>query len=177
MSWMYYTLGPLLCGVGFLLLFFELSYRKPSNGKTRDLMPVQSTKRMLDVPCDLKRLKEVRKFVSEICRECGICENTMYDLQLAASELAANVIRHALDCDTSKSFSLEMRVTPQSSILEFRHDGHPFDPDTAEIPEPKFDGSQDHGFGLFLIRKIMDQCTYTKEKDGMNRVVLVRRLN
>jgi anti-sigma regulatory factor (Ser/Thr protein kinase) len=140
-------------------------------------MSVETIERMLEVPCDLQRLKQVRAFVCDACRESGVVEETMYDLQIAASELAANIMRHAMECDKNRSFTVEIKLTPQTAQLVFLHDGKPFNPNNEVVPEPKFDGTQDHGFGLFLIRKIMDSSRYLQTAEGMNRVVLTRRLN
>lgn len=139
-------------------------------------MTEQSIKRELRVDCDLRRLKQVRAFVCDACRSVGASEEVMYDLQLAASELAANIMRHALGCDSQTSFSLEVDLSPRTATLTFVHDGIPFDPATAQVPAPTFDGTRDHGFGLFLINKVMDQSSYTQTPDGRNRVVLKRRL-
>ncbi len=125
---------------------------------------------------DLDRLKDVRCFVRDFCRRAGIDEDTMYEVQLAASELASNIIQHALKCDPKQSFSVQLEICDHSLFMRLLHRGTPFDYTACKVPEPKFDGSQERGFGLFLVDKIMDECRFGKTDAGEGVVEVRRRL-
>ena len=94
-------------------------------------------------------------------------------LILAAHETAANLIRHVLFRPVD-GFSVELFVEEEELIVQFSYEGRKFDP--SSVPEPNFDGSQESGFGLYLIQLCVDLVTYDCDEKGMNRVTLIRRL-
>ena len=102
-------------------------------------------------------------------------EVVSYNLQLAAHEACANIIDHAyagsLDCRILITITLTGR--PRRLIIELHDTGHSFDLATA--PEPNLDEAHDHGYGLFLIRSLMDEVTYTSRPEG-NHWALVKHL-
>jgi serine/threonine-protein kinase RsbW len=89
-------------------------------------------------------------------------ETTCYNIQLAAHEICTNIVTHAYgdsgDGRLEISLSLCRQQTPCISI-EIVDSGRPFDPES--YTPPSLDDVQVHGYGLFLVRQLMDSVIYT----------------
>ena len=53
--------------------------------------------------------------------------------------------------------------TPLQITIEIEDTGIPFNPD--DIPEPRLGELQEHGFGLFLVRQLMDRVEYDSSQE------------
>jgi anti-sigma regulatory factor (Ser/Thr protein kinase) len=121
-------------------------------------------------------LAQVRRFVSEVCAAipgAPFGDDQVAELHLALTEAAANVFDHAYG---GRSGTLRIEALWDDKDLRFRllDRGQPFDPATAK--PPRFDGSVDGGFGVYIIREIMDVFDYTRGDGGCNVLELVKRI-
>jgi serine/threonine-protein kinase RsbW len=96
-----------------------------------------------------------------------------HDLQLAVQEICANIATHAYRGHAGCRFVLEMGIDDGVFTAEFRDRGEPFDPDGAA--DPDLEEGQVHGYGLYLIRALVDEMTYHFDA-GENCWRLVKRL-
>lgn len=86
-------------------------------------------------------------------------QQTIYNIQLAVHEGCTNIVDHAYTDNGGRiAVNLMLDWTPPQIIVELHDNGRSFDPDT--IPEPNFDEPQVRGYGLFLMRQIMDEVAY-----------------
>jgi serine/threonine-protein kinase RsbW len=87
-------------------------------------------------------------------------------IELALNEAVVNVIKHAYRNATDKPIRIEAHLTPGQ--IEFRlYDwGRPFDP--SAVPPPAFDGSKDHGFGIYIIEQAVDEIEYARDENDRN---------
>jgi len=118
---------------------------------------------------DANELSAVRCFIRNFCR--NIPENLLGQervsmIELAVTEVASNIIRHGYNGISGRSFRISIRFSQSELFIEFMDKGSSFDPNT--IPEPDFDGSQEGGFGLYIISKLVDQIVYSKTQDNTN---------
>jgi serine/threonine-protein kinase RsbW len=58
-------------------------------------------------------------------------------------------------------------------IIDLHDSGYSFD--LASVPEPNLDEAHDHGYGLFLMRSLMDEVRYVPQPEG-NQWSLVKHL-
>ncbi|MFZ4661115.1 MAG: ATP-binding protein [Caldilineaceae bacterium] len=97
----------------------------------------------------------------------------LYNLELAIQEVAVNIVNHAY---AEKEGQIQMRLhlseQPPQLTLFFHDTGVSFDP--TVVPAPQLGELQEHGFGLFLVRELMDEVTYQADATG-NRWKLVKR--
>jgi serine/threonine-protein kinase RsbW len=89
-------------------------------------------------------------------------ETLAYNVQLAAHEVCTNIINHAYD--NSGNGRIEMTLTLQLDekpclTIDLLDSGKPFDPEGYSAPN--LDEVRVHGYGLFLIRNLMDSVSYT----------------
>ena len=93
-------------------------------------------------------LPAVRRTVRQFARSCGLPEEKIADLELAASELAANSVRHG-----GGTGSVGMWREPDAVVVEFTDAGRLDDPLAGRRrPEDR----QASGMGLYLVHQLCD---------------------
>ena len=132
----------------------------------------------LDLPANHKHLNILGACISELLvrvEHVHEREAIIYNLQLAAHEACANIIDHAYagDIDRRILVTLTLVGRPRRLIIDLHDTGCSFD--LAMVPEPNLDEAHDHGYGLFLMRSLMDEVTYTSQPEG-NHWALVKHL-
>ena len=126
--------------------------------------------RSLSIDSDLENLKKVRFFIRGFCREHGagsLDELRISQLEVAATELVANIIKHGLDQVAGHKIHIIATVYTDRIEMEFRDPGKPFDP--TSIAPPVLDGSRENGMGCYLISQFVDHISYHRdEAAGIN---------
>ncbi|MBW2440993.1 MAG: SpoIIE family protein phosphatase [Deltaproteobacteria bacterium] len=135
-------------------------------GKTE---AVHTLEEILDIQSDLNELARVREFAGSFCTRAApeFLDRSRIDLiELAVNEAVVNVIKHAYSDASDKPVRLEARRFPGQIVFRLYDWGQPFDP--AAVPPPTFDGSKDHGFGVYIIEQAVDEIEYTRDENGRN---------
>jgi len=131
-------------------------------------------KLVLTVPANKRHLGLVGAVIAEICAQLPHLSSTFaYNLQLAVDEAIVNVITHAYLDDPAGKVEVTFEIWEDRLITHIQDWGQSFDP--ASIPEPDLDQPQDHGYGVYLIRRLSDQVIY-EPGPGSNRVTIVKML-
>jgi serine/threonine-protein kinase RsbW len=104
-------------------------------------------------------------------------EMVIYNVQLATHEACTNIVTHAYaDCTAGEGrieACLALHPDPMRIEIELRDTGKSFD--LTSIPPPSLLEPQVHGYGLFLIRSLMDDVHYQPQQ-GVNCWSLVKNL-
>jgi serine/threonine-protein kinase RsbW len=133
----------------------------------------------LDLPAQHKYLGMLSVCISELLAHVKISERdiTVHKVQLAAHEIAINIIDHAYagEPDGRIDVTLMLETSPRR-VLVLLHDTslREFDPARALLPDLKEKQAGD--FGLFLVPQLVDEMKYTL-KPGDNRWQLVKNLS
>jgi serine/threonine-protein kinase RsbW len=132
----------------------------------------------LELPATHKHLNILGACISELlARVDNVDERDAitYNLQLAAHEACANIIDHAYAGNRNHRILITLTLTerPRRLIIELYDTGYAFD--LATVAEPNLDEAHDHGYGLFLMRRLMDEVIYTSQPEG-NHWVLTKHL-
>ena len=132
----------------------------------------------LDLPASHKHLNILGACIAELLARVEHVderEATIYNVQLAAHEACANIIDHAYIGELERRIlvTLTLGGRPRRLIIELHDNGYSFD--LATVPEPNLEEAHDHGYGLFLMRSLMDEVTYTARPEG-NHWALVKHL-
>jgi anti-sigma regulatory factor (Ser/Thr protein kinase) len=70
---------------------------------------------------------------------------------------------------------IEVVVEPDEDSVSvwLNHRGRSFDP--TNVPPPNFDGSKESGFGVYLIRQLVDEVRYYQDENGQCVVRLFKK--
>jgi anti-sigma regulatory factor (Ser/Thr protein kinase) len=126
----------------------------------------------LVLPADLGRLAEARLWVTAHAERCGFGGRDLTEIELALTEALSNTVRHGLQQDVDQEVILEAVPTAGGLQIVLRDRGPAFDPTTR--PEPDLSEPRAGGYGIHLIRTVMDEVLWQYD-DGENRLTLVRR--
>lgn len=129
------------------------------------------------IPAELSSLidlgEQLRAFLA-LVPDLAEPEVTLYNIELAVQEIAVNIVKHSYVHSPGEILmKAVLSETPLQLTIVLEDNGISFNPD--EIPEPRLGEIQEHGFGLFLVRQLMDMVEYRSE-DGYNRWKLVKTL-
>ena len=120
---------------------------------------------------DTAELARVRRRVGAWAEAAGLGDARARRLQLAVDEAVANAIEHGMD----DGGHVVVRGAPARGRLTvvIRYRGVRFDPTTAPAASPARALRQraEHGYGLHLIRRLVDDVAYRWDK-GTNEVRL-----
>jgi anti-sigma regulatory factor (Ser/Thr protein kinase) len=114
---------------------FAADLPKPTEGVLRGVFGE------LDVPA-------TRRTVAQYARRCGLSEEQVEVLELAASELATNSVRHGGGTGT-----VAMWLEPGAVVIEFSDSGHVADPLTGRLMPPL---DSVGGRGVYLVNQLCD---------------------
>jgi sigma-B regulation protein RsbU (phosphoserine phosphatase) len=122
---------------------------------------------------DLNELSAIRQFIRSFCKiipEEMLGEERISLIELAVTEVATNIVRHAYCGQSGASVQVAARLFPELLLIEFVDKGKGFNPET--VPKPEFNGSREGGFGLFIVSQIVDDVIYSRSKDNTNSTQL-----
>ena len=120
---------------------------------------------ILELPSSSEYVLLARLVVSCAGQLAGFEPEDVYDLKLAVTEAVTNVIRHA----AVDYFQVEYKILPGAVEITVVDSGGGFDVDSlSEKPG-------DHGgFGLAVIRSLVDEVTLNSRTGGGTRLKMVR---
>lgn len=167
---------------------------------------MEATSPRICFPARSQCLERIRNFCREILQVHTPDQGLHRKLVLAIDEAVANVIEHAYSATNGEGVStieLSIEVRPEKIIIRILDHGIPFDPSAGEGDgKQTFEGNGEsgtvlpgttevevspsarrslsnfhrRGFGLQLIRLIMDEIDYKRTPQGENLLVLTKRL-
>ena len=120
---------------------------------------------VLEIPSSAEYILLGRLVVSCVDQLAGFGPEDIYDLKLAVTEAATNVVRHA----EVGSFQIEYRVLPQAVEVTVTDAGGGF-----EVEELSGVPSEHGGFGLTVIRGLVDEVVVDSTSGG-TRLRMLRR--
>jgi serine/threonine-protein kinase RsbW len=101
-------------------------------------------------------------------------ERVVYGVQLAVHETCTNIIDHAYAGGEGRiRAAMALHEAPRRLVVELVDSGRPFD--IERVAEPNLDEPQVRGYGLFLIRKLVDEVVYVP-MPSCNRWYLIKKL-
>lgn len=132
----------------------------------------------ITIASSLSNLSEIRKFVEKNIIDLNLNSTEVAKIVLAVEEACSNVVRHAYLNNPDKLIKISIYASQTELIIEIYDSGKSFDislikdPDIKQFVKQKKSG----GFGVYLIKKIMDEAVYSKDPNGNNVLKLVKRL-
>ncbi len=132
----------------------------------------------LDLPAEHKHLNVIGACLNAILERVDqVTDKEMlaYNLELALHETCTNIVEHAYSEQQGRiRVAMSVICNPQRQLIVDLHDtGSSFNP--TEADDPDLDGAQVHGYGLFLMRQLLDEVVY-RSSDTSNHWRLVKNI-
>lgn len=128
------------------------------------------TYRKMSLPSEVQSIREVDKFVEELCAEFNVPDSKCGEIRVAVKEATTNAVYHGYTNDKARLFFVEFEFA-EDSILKFviTDTGKGFDHESIPDPSDSSNLKKETGRGVFLMKKLADRCTFNK---GGSEVVL-----
>jgi serine/threonine-protein kinase RsbW len=128
----------------------------------------------LRIDSRIEEVARARRWLVEHAAAEGFSEHEVRQLGLVVSEACANVVEHAYDGRAGNPIDLALAIDDRVLTLSIRDVGAPFDVDTYAPPD--FGVPQEGGYGVHIIRSVMDSVRYdTSETTGTTLTLTKRR--
>ncbi len=127
------------------------------------------------------RLEEIRHacdFVVEAAEGAGLDERGVYHCQMAVDEALTNVIEHGYAfAGEDSEIEITCDVDHERFVIIITDDSPAFNPLEHEAPDPDspLDTREPGGWGIYFIRRLMDDVTYQRA-GSYNRLTLTKNI-
>lgn len=130
-------------------------------------------------PSRFESLARIRNFVSRAAKDAGFNEKEIYAVELAVDEACANIIEHAYEGEGNGEIECTCNNLIGGLEIIIQDDGKPFDPNSIPLPDfsVDLDELKPRGAGLFIIRNLMDDVSFTFSKKKGNELRMVKLKN
>jgi sigma-B regulation protein RsbU (phosphoserine phosphatase) len=129
----------------------------------------------LTLTSDVSELGRLRTFVGEAVSESDIEDlGWQAELVTAVNEVVTNVMRHAYHGQPGKPIRIELEMYPSEAVVRICHRGIGLK--RHSVPSPSLDGTEDGGFGLFLVDRMVDRIAYYQNEAGDDCILLVKKV-
>ncbi|MCE9598747.1 MAG: SpoIIE family protein phosphatase [Spirochaetia bacterium] len=133
----------------------------------------------ISLPARVESVPVLRDFILNACQRHGLAGQDLEDVLLVSDEAATNIVLHAYKgAGDAPDFDCEIEIESGNMFrIELRDHGIPFRRD--EVPGPdireNMAGRRRGGFGVYLIKSLMDSVEYHR-KDDVNYFVAQKAL-
>ncbi len=99
------------------------------------------------------------------------------NINLALEEAISNVIFYAFDDEKEHDIKIVLSLENKTLTIEIIDDGKPFDPTARQQPDISLPAEDRPigGLGIFLIKKMMNNVTYTRH-NNLNTLTLLKNI-
>lgn len=133
-------------------------------------------------PADLQALESISQKVTQVCRSLPNLppppagDDFVYLVELAVSEICTNIIQHSY---RMASGEIRGSLTPLTGgiQIDLYDDGESFDPAIIPDPSPEPDSLNEGGYGLHIVRQIMDRVIYQANTSKGNHWRLIKYIS
>jgi anti-sigma regulatory factor (Ser/Thr protein kinase) len=122
-------------------------------------------------PRGLGAVRQARRALIDFAAQCGFDDGILDDVESAVGEALANAAEHG-NSNASAGFDVSATFDDARLTIEIKDNGAGFDTASA-LQHANPDAVGNRGFGIFLMRMLMDEVAYS---DRGSRIHLVKRL-
>ena len=126
------------------------------------------------IPSDVRYLEPLRTMIQETAALAGLERDAAAEVELAVTEGCANVIRHCYANSDRERIDLVFTFSPD--LYEVRIDDYGKFVDPAKIKSRPLQDVRPGGLGVHLMKKVMDEVSYTKNRWGGTSLTMRKRL-
>jgi anti-sigma regulatory factor (Ser/Thr protein kinase) len=129
----------------------------------------------IKVPCKPEYVRTVRRAIADFAQSIDMPQSAVEAVEIAASEAVANIVRHAYD-DAHRALSVRVKCSHRRNglLLEVADRGRGFSaPSANSMPEVDLD--REGGFGIVLMKSLMDRVNYVSKPDEGTRIRMTKK--
>lgn len=132
----------------------------------------------LRVKSKTENLSEIRDFVSRSARDAGIPVATVENIILAVDEACTNIIKHAYKLSPEGEIIIKIDYDEKKFTVMIIDYGKSFEPDRVPLPDLQkyYREHRVGGLGMYLMKSLMDDVTYTSIPGKYNQVLLSKNI-
>jgi serine/threonine-protein kinase RsbW len=127
----------------------------------------------LYIPSELGFEKVAMASASAVAQRMGFSAERIEDLKTAVSEACINAIEYGSEFDVSTKVLIILNVGGKELEINVVDQGKQDFPETPLEPGA---GEGSRGWGIFLIKSLMDEVEFSKAPDGGNQIRMVIHL-
>jgi sigma-B regulation protein RsbU (phosphoserine phosphatase) len=136
---------------------------------------------IVTLPASIESIPLLRDYILQIAQNHGLSGHYLEDILLATDEAATNIITHAYKQEKSKRLAFRTKIHIDSEKIfriTFTDEGMPFRIEEVRAPSLSENllGRRTGGFGVYLIRSLMDNVKYYRE-GNKNYLMLEKKLS
>lgn len=130
----------------------------------------------IKVPCKPEYVRTVRRTIAEFAESIDMPRSKVEEVEIAASEAVANVVRHAYANIDHKTPPVRVKCSHKGGrlIIEIVDRGRGFAAPPDDVI-PEVDMTKDGGLGIILIKCLMDRVNYVSNPSGGTRIRMTKR--
>lgn len=153
----------------FLLRFLNV----PQNDAEKNI-PMQSFN--LKVSNEMKQIIKIMDHLEQLALNGDFSTEEVNDILIATEEICVNVIMYGFPGKQEAHFEVEAWLDKDRLTINVKDNGVPFDPTRFfEYPQEfNIKRGGDGGYGLLLIKELMDEITYRYDSEKGNITTLVK---
>ena len=134
--------------------------------------------RSITIPATDEDPEPIVEFVGEELAKFDCPQKALYQIEVAIEEILVNIVSYAgLSDADGVEVRCEVLDDPLRVVVQFLDGGVPFDPLAKADPDitPEAIMEREGGLGIFMVKKMMDDVSYTYE-DGKNTLTIRKSL-
>lgn len=126
----------------------------------------------LVITSESAQLARVRAWLDEQLSRRGVDGGTRSALQVAVGELATNAIKHAYEGQSGQPIRISVESREDRVVIHVEDFGKPFDP--GGYRQPNLDEMNEHGVGLYIVKRLADELSFDLARERGTRWTLVK---
>lgn len=140
---------------------------------------VKNIKKRLSVNSNTNNLARIRNFIKTQSRNAGFDEETANKIVLAADEACTNIIKHAYKYSSKGKINVNLNFSQNKLRIAITDEGMQFNSKSIKDPDLKkyYEEKKVGGLGMFLMKKLMDEVSYSHPNSKKNKVTLIKYLH
>ena len=128
----------------------------------------------LRIPSIMGFEKVAMESVASVAKKMGFSEDRIEDLKTAVAEACINAIEHGNKMDTTTKVGITLTVDDSKLQVAIHDEGKGIDEVSSPDIEEKIKGkSKTRGWGIFLIKSLVDDVKFEKKPEGGNEIKMI----
>ncbi len=121
----------------------------------------------------IEEIARAREWLTGLASAGGFSDKEVRGFGLVVSEACANIVKHAYRGQSGNPIELRLAVDETSLVLKIQDEGERFDLESYSPPD--LGEPHEGGYGVFIMRSVMDEVHYDTSGERGTTLTLVKR--